>query len=224
MCSRRGRAAPKMMSVGLHCRLAGRPGRAASLMRFLDYIRKHERVWVRARLGRTSTGTPICLISPPTPSISVPVRAGNVAKDARRSANTCGKDDFGRRGRQYLRILAVDHRTGGVRAARQFAGVTAFVRGYEGRGRPRRARASPRFDQGATRESRRQRPSAEPHRESDAEQNSVGLDRLCDPKNPGVRARQQPTVRSSAFPTSSASDGTLGIPILSNSSAACRTM
>jgi peptidoglycan/xylan/chitin deacetylase (PgdA/CDA1 family) len=39
-----------MMSVGLHCRLVGRPGRAASLMRFLDYVASHERVWVATRL------------------------------------------------------------------------------------------------------------------------------------------------------------------------------
>ncbi|MGA1676485.1 MAG: allantoinase PuuE [Pseudomonadales bacterium] len=40
-----GADAPKMMSVGLHCRIAGRPGRAAALMRFLDYARSHEGVW-----------------------------------------------------------------------------------------------------------------------------------------------------------------------------------
>jgi len=40
----------KMLSVGLHCRLAGRPGRAAALARFLDYIERHERVWVTRRL------------------------------------------------------------------------------------------------------------------------------------------------------------------------------
>jgi putative urate catabolism protein len=45
-----GATAPKMMSVGLHCRVVGRPGRAASLKRFLDYITKHERVWVPTRL------------------------------------------------------------------------------------------------------------------------------------------------------------------------------
>jgi len=39
-----------MMSVGLHCRVVGRPGRAASLMRFLDYIMSHEKVWVPTRL------------------------------------------------------------------------------------------------------------------------------------------------------------------------------
>ena len=41
---------PKMLSVGLHCRLAGRPGRAAALMRFLDYVQKHERVWICRRV------------------------------------------------------------------------------------------------------------------------------------------------------------------------------
>ena len=41
---------PKMMSVGLHCRLAGRPGRFAAFQRFLDYILGHENVWVCTRL------------------------------------------------------------------------------------------------------------------------------------------------------------------------------
>jgi peptidoglycan/xylan/chitin deacetylase (PgdA/CDA1 family) len=45
-----GTSVPKMMSVGLHCRLMGRPGRAASLGRFLDYIQSHERVWVCRRI------------------------------------------------------------------------------------------------------------------------------------------------------------------------------
>ena len=39
-----------MMSVGLHCRLTGRPGRTAGLMRFLDHIASRERVWVATRL------------------------------------------------------------------------------------------------------------------------------------------------------------------------------
>ena len=47
---REGERAPKMMSVGLHCRLAGRPGRAAALERFLDYALGHERVWVCRRV------------------------------------------------------------------------------------------------------------------------------------------------------------------------------
>jgi allantoinase len=41
---------PKMLSVGLHCRLVGRPGRAAALARFLDYLQGHAKVWVATRL------------------------------------------------------------------------------------------------------------------------------------------------------------------------------
>jgi putative urate catabolism protein len=42
--------APKMMSVGLHCRLAGRPGRAVGLAKFVDYVLSHERVWIPRRV------------------------------------------------------------------------------------------------------------------------------------------------------------------------------
>ncbi len=46
-----GRAgAPKMMSIGLHCRLAGRPGRAQALKRFLDYARGKSGVWFARRI------------------------------------------------------------------------------------------------------------------------------------------------------------------------------
>jgi OHCU decarboxylase len=45
-----GETAPKMLSIGLHCRLVGRPARAAALARFLDYARSHEKVWVATRL------------------------------------------------------------------------------------------------------------------------------------------------------------------------------
>jgi len=45
-----GATAPKMMSVGLHCRLVGRPGRAAALARFLDYLRGHDKVWLARRI------------------------------------------------------------------------------------------------------------------------------------------------------------------------------
>ncbi|MEM9784165.1 MAG: 2-oxo-4-hydroxy-4-carboxy-5-ureidoimidazoline decarboxylase, partial [Pseudomonadota bacterium] len=41
---------PKMMSIGLHCRLAGRPGRAAALQRFLDHAQGHEGVWFARRI------------------------------------------------------------------------------------------------------------------------------------------------------------------------------
>lgn len=45
-----GETAPKMLSVGLHCRLAGRPGRAAALARFVDYAMSHERAWLCRRI------------------------------------------------------------------------------------------------------------------------------------------------------------------------------
>ena len=45
-----GEDAPKMLSVGLHCRLIGRPGRFAALQRFLDYVQGHERVWICRRV------------------------------------------------------------------------------------------------------------------------------------------------------------------------------
>ncbi len=42
--------APKMLSIGLHCRLAGRPGRAAALRRAIAYMKSHEGVWFATRL------------------------------------------------------------------------------------------------------------------------------------------------------------------------------
>jgi allantoinase len=45
-----GDEAPKMMSIGMHCRLLGKPGRIGSLQRFLDHIEKHDRVWVCRRI------------------------------------------------------------------------------------------------------------------------------------------------------------------------------
>lgn len=47
---REGATQPKMMSVGLHTRLAGRPGRAAALERFLDYVLEHDDVWICRRV------------------------------------------------------------------------------------------------------------------------------------------------------------------------------
>jgi allantoinase len=47
---REGATQPKMMSIGLHTRLAGRPGRAAALERFLDYALEHEDVWICRRV------------------------------------------------------------------------------------------------------------------------------------------------------------------------------
>jgi allantoinase len=41
---------PSMMSIGMHCRLLGRPGRMRALQRFLDHVQKHDRVWVTRRI------------------------------------------------------------------------------------------------------------------------------------------------------------------------------
>ena len=45
-----GEHSPKMMSVGLHCRLVGRPGRIMALARFLDYVLDQDRVWISRRI------------------------------------------------------------------------------------------------------------------------------------------------------------------------------
>jgi allantoinase len=44
-----GEASPKMLSIGMHCRLLGRPGKFRALQRFLDYVEQHDRVWVCRR-------------------------------------------------------------------------------------------------------------------------------------------------------------------------------
>ena len=44
-----GKTSPKMMSVGLHCRLIGRPGRVQSLKKFLDYVLKFDDIWICKR-------------------------------------------------------------------------------------------------------------------------------------------------------------------------------
>ncbi|KKX24848.1 allantoinase PuuE [Rhizobium sp. LC145] len=61
---------PKMMSIGLHCRLAGRPGRAMALARFIDYVQSHEKVWIARRIDIAEhwakTHPPQTLADPPS--------------------------------------------------------------------------------------------------------------------------------------------------------------
>lgn len=45
-----GEDSPRMLSVGLHCRLTGRPGRIRALQRFLDYLEKFDKVWICRRV------------------------------------------------------------------------------------------------------------------------------------------------------------------------------
>lgn len=41
---------PKMLSIGMHCRILGRPGRMRALQRFLDHVQQHEHVWIARRI------------------------------------------------------------------------------------------------------------------------------------------------------------------------------
>jgi putative urate catabolism protein len=50
LCAEGEAGAPKMLSLGLHCRLVGRPGRAAALARFLDYVATKPQIWVTRRV------------------------------------------------------------------------------------------------------------------------------------------------------------------------------
>ena len=60
----------KMMSIGLHCRLIGRPGRAAALQRFIDYVKSHDDVWCPRRIDIAdhwaATHPPVAQVRPST--------------------------------------------------------------------------------------------------------------------------------------------------------------
>ncbi len=58
---------PKMMSIGMHCRLLGRPGRIAALQRFLDHLEKHSHVWVARRIDIAQHWRAIHPFSAPSP-------------------------------------------------------------------------------------------------------------------------------------------------------------
>ncbi len=61
-----GETAPKMMSVGMHCRLLGRPGRMRALQRFLDHVARHDRVWVARRIDIARHWTRVLPYDPAT--------------------------------------------------------------------------------------------------------------------------------------------------------------
>ena len=44
-----GETEPKMLSIGMHCRILGRPGRFKALQKFLDYVQGHKKVWICRR-------------------------------------------------------------------------------------------------------------------------------------------------------------------------------
>ena len=64
-----GDTAPKMMSIGMHCRLLGKPGRISSLQRFLDHLLAHDKVWVCRRIDIARHWKQ----HHPAPRISIPV-------------------------------------------------------------------------------------------------------------------------------------------------------
>jgi allantoinase len=65
---RRRRRAPKMMSIGMHCRLLGRPGRMRALQRFLDHVQRTTACGSRAASTSPATGRPRIPSTPPPPS------------------------------------------------------------------------------------------------------------------------------------------------------------
>lgn len=62
--------APKMMNIGLHCRIAGRPGRFAALKRFVEYVKSHDRVWFARRIDIAehwaANHPPVTIVNAPT--------------------------------------------------------------------------------------------------------------------------------------------------------------
>ena len=161
------RGAPKMMSVGLHCRLVGRPGRAAALARFLDYV-----AGARAGLGL-----------PPhryRPALARAARAVTPAPAAVARPRAVRRDL-----RPRLRAFALDRRGG---LGRRPAGRCRHGRGpaprplrRPGPG-PGRAQAGP--DPGPPRPRRQARPGRPPDRQIDQR---AGLGRARPADRPGAR-------------------------------------
>jgi len=75
---------PRMMNIGLHCRLVGRPGRVAALKRFVDYVKSHDKVWLRQRtLERLATSGDFdtqCIVVPMRSAAVNPCATGVEAK------------------------------------------------------------------------------------------------------------------------------------------------
>ena len=109
-----GAETPKMMSIGMHCRILGRPGRFKALQRFLDHVQQHDRVWVcrRVDIARHWAAThPGCLnstLNPETPMAS-PLTLAQL--------NTATAAEFAALLDGHLRAFAVDRREGLRRSA-----------------------------------------------------------------------------------------------------------
>ncbi len=101
-----GDVAPKMLSIGLHCRLVGRPGRALALARFLDYALSHDRVWIPTRLDIARHW--IAKHPPPRRLEAVSAHPDAVHRALRRRLRTFAMDRSG-----GLRRGSLDRRHGG---------------------------------------------------------------------------------------------------------------
>jgi peptidoglycan/xylan/chitin deacetylase (PgdA/CDA1 family) len=75
-----GETAPKMMSVGLHCRIVGRPGRSLGLARFLDYVRSKDRVWVCTRAEICDHWCPPRTVPRPAEAATAPRTSAGLAR------------------------------------------------------------------------------------------------------------------------------------------------
>ena len=132
-----GERAPKMMSVGLHCRLAGRPGRAAGLVRFLDHVAARER-----RVGRDAARhrTPLAPRASRARRARAPVVAGWRHEQSFARQPQCSRRGRLRcRARRHLRARAMGGASGicaGGRSPRSLslhAAMMAAVRGSQRR-------------------------------------------------------------------------------------------
>ncbi len=166
----------KMMSIGLHCRLVGRPGRAAALKRFIDYVKGHDSVWLAAPHRHRPP-----LAHAPTRS-GLPALAGPSRHGAGRLRRAL---------RRHLRAFALDRRARlrpgtrpGPRQRRRPAqrALPRLPRGQRGRA-ARRA-------QGPSRPRGKTRPSEAAHRGIDRRA-GLGRARRADRRGAGALHRAQ---------------------------------
>ena len=98
---------PSMMSIGMHCRLLGRPGRMRALQRFLDHVQAHDRVWVARRIDIARHWKQAHPFDAATAFVW---EAGNDHDLDARTAQRRRPGRLHRGARRHLRTLALDRR------------------------------------------------------------------------------------------------------------------
>ncbi len=180
---------PKMMSIGLHCRLVGMPGRFAGLKRFVDYVLSKDKVWIAKRIDIAEHWIKTHPFEKPE---IVP--------------SELAYDDFTQLFGNVFRALRVGRRA--RLQARNGPGPRHRHRPPrpDVPGVPRRQRrGAPRRPQRPPRPRRQARRRQAPHRLLEAEQASAGLDALTDPEREKFGSSTPPMSRNSASPSSSPS-------------------